>query len=329
MKILFDDRWIGPHGIGRFASEFLKRTSNIERISPSIIKKPSNPFDPVHLSWKISNSTADIFYSPGYNPPLYSKTPFVFTLHDLNHIDVPESKTLLKTQYYEKIIKPAAKKAHAIITISEFSRQRILDWINIPKTKVINASCGVDEHFTTDGAIFKPGYEYLFYIGNRKPHKNLKRLLKAFSISSSHKDFKLIISGYECRQTSLWIKDFSLQNKVFYSGYILDKDLPSYYRGAVATMFPSLYEGFGLPSIESMACGTPVLTSNLGALKEAAGPNTILVDPLRVESIAEGINQIITKFTCTNYSKKPMTTHAKQFSWDKVHRKITTALNNN
>ena len=152
---------------------------------------------------------------------------------------------------------------------------------------------GVGFPFVPDGPKYDPGYPYLLYVGSRKPHKNLPRLLKAYSISGVREDVHLLLSGEPDQHIVAEINRLGLEGYVFFRDLAADGELSDAYRGAVAFIFPSLYEGFGLPPLEAMACGIPVLTSNVCALPEVVSDAAILVDPLTVEDIAAGLVRLV------------------------------------
>lgn len=326
MKVLFDARWIGDHGIGRFASEVLKRLPDVQLLQDGL--SPVNPIDTLWSSVKIAltRPTPDLYFTPGYTPPLWCDIPFIFTIHDLNHIDIPQNSNFLKKLYYQWVILPACHRAFSVLTVSEFSRNRILKWSGLPPERVVNVSVGVDEQFQSVGTRHMPGYEYLLYVGNHKPHKNLPRLLDAFSLSGVQNRVKLIISGYAEPELNQIIRSLNLEQSVIFAGVIPDDALPAFYRGALALIFPSLYEGFGLPALEAMACGTPVITSNTTSLPEVVGDAAILVDPLSINEIAESIERICRDKALRETLRERGLRRATMFSWDDVTIRIKTVL---
>ncbi len=325
LNILVDCRWIGPHGIGRFAVEILKRLPQTRRLTSG--PKPSSPIDPLYLSWILrAKKRPCLFFSPGYNAPLNSPVPFVFTLHDLNHLYASSNSSALKKLFYQMFILPACHRAYKILTVSEFSKIKILEWSNMPDENVIVVGNGVDNKFSAIGPRYNPGYPYLLYVGNRKPHKNIDRLLKAFAQSKLSDDLKLVMSGEPDIDTATLIKELKLEDRVVFVGLIDDDKLPEFYRGAVAFIFPSLYEGFGLPPLEAMACGTPVLTSNVTSLPEVVGDAARMVDPYDVDAIAEGIQRLIGDDNLRKELSQKGLARAKLFSWDRTAELVWSIL---
>lgn len=315
-KILFDSRWIGDHGIGRFAKELQSR---IPGLTPFESRRPPfHPVDPFLLSAALRFRKPRLYFSPGYNCPWRYSGAFIFTLHDLNHLKVQENSSALKRAYYESIIKPACRNATRVLTVSEYSRCEITAWAGVPTDQIVNVGNGVGPQFVADGPRYNPGYSYLLYVGSRKTHKNLVRLLHAYSLSGVRSDVRLIISGVPDKFLASEIHRLGLNADVQFREIQSDQELSSTYRGAVGLVFPSLYEGFGLPPVEAMACGTPVLTSNVCSLPEVVGNAALLVNPLDVSQIAEGIRRLVQDSELRESLRARGVLRAKKFSWEKT-----------
>lgn len=324
MKIYIDERWYGEHGIGRFAKVL---ADNINFIPMKMAGSPSSPWDAISFFFlTLKFSKRDLVFSPGYNAPIFIRTSFVFTIHDLNHIDRNENSSFLKRLYYKWIMRRACRHAKAVLTVSEFSKKRIVDWSGIPASQVINVGNGVDAAYSPSAKVYQPGYPYLLSVSNRKAHKNEPRLIEAFSRASLSEDVRLLLTGEPTSALTKLIERYQLQGRVIFIGRVAEKDLPGLYAGALALLFPSLYEGFGLPVIEAMACGCPVLTSNTTSLPEVAGAAAVLVDPTSVQAIADGISSICTNEPLRIAMIKKGFQQAARFSWDEVVRKTEMAL---
>lgn len=322
--ILYDARWIGNHGIGRFAKELLQRMPGL--IPFQSRRPPFHPIDPILLGAALWRAKPSLFFSPGYNPPLGWSGPFVFTLHDLNHLRVPENSSALKRAYYHYVIRPACHRAPCVLTVSEYSKYEIAEWAKINPSRIVNVGNGVGPAFVPTGAKYDPGYPYLLYVGSHKSHKNLLRLLRAYSVSEVQCDVRLIISGEPEQQLVAEINRLGLHRYVFFKDLSTDEELSAAYRGSVAFVFPSLYEGFGLPPLEAMACGVPVLTSNVCSLPEVVGDAAVLVDPLDIRQIADGIEQLVEHSSLRDELRKKGVLRAKQFSWDETARRTSRCL---
>lgn len=325
MRILADTRWIGSHGIGRFANEVIARLDNVSPIGDQVAKLSLR--DLWWISQEIKRHQPDVYFSPGFNPPLYSRVPFVFTVHDLIHLHVKEEANLVHQLYYAAVVKPALLKANRVLTVSEYSKQQLLIWQpKLAEDRVVVVGNGVSSEFTVHGERHQPGYAYIFYVGNRKAHKNIDRLLQAMRAMPS--DIKLLMSGEPDASTEARVRQLGLDGQVVFAGFIPEESLGAYYRGAVLTVMPSLYEGFGLPALESMACGTPVVVANTTSLPEVVGEAGILVDPYSPEAIAEGMTCILHSSSLQQTLKEKGLTQARQFSWDKAADKVKTILEN-
>ncbi|MBB5608603.1 MULTISPECIES: glycosyltransferase family 1 protein [unclassified Janthinobacterium] len=324
MKIYIDERWIGEHGIGRFANVL---ASKINFTAMNMVGSPSSPLDALRFFFRtLGFSKKDLVFSPGYNAPVFIRCPFVFTIHDLNHIDRNENSSFLKRLYYKWIMRRACRHAQAVLTVSEFSKRRIVDWSGIPAERVINVGNGVGEEYAPSASAYKPGYPYVLSVSNRKAHKNEPRLIEAFSQANISDDVRLLFTGEPTPAVLETIQQYKLQGRVTFVGRVAEADLPGLYRGALALAFPSLYEGFGLPVIEAMACGCPVLTSSTTSLPEVAGDAAVLVDPTSVKAIAEGISSICGDELLRVEMIRKGYLQAARFSWDEVVRKADIAL---
>ena len=215
-------------------------------------------------------------------------------------------------------------KAQAIITISESSKKDIVRHYNISSKKVFVCHPGYDK------SLFKPQSkekieavkkkynivgDYIFYLGTIQPRKNLIRLL---DVVKNLKNIKLVISGKKG-----WLSDKffekvqEMKNKVIITDYAEEKDLPALFSGAKAFVLPSLYEGFGIPVIEAMACGCPAIVSNVSSLPEVVGEAGVLVNPNSTESIKEGIEKVINNNEYAQELSQKGRQRSQKFSWEK------------
>lgn len=322
--IIYDSRWIGSHGIGRFAKEIADRLSFSENYSSK--KNPAGLLSAIELGLWSTHSRGKAVYSPSYIPPLFSDLPFSFTIHDLNHIDVEHNSSLLKRLYYRFIIRPAIKKAYRVLTVSEFSKKRIIDWSGCSPEKVTVVGNGVTAVFNEAAPPMQPGYSYIFCCSNRKGHKNEPRLLQAFKKSELNNKMKLVFSGKPDNDILDLIKKLQLESAIIFTGQVSEEELASWYAGAVITAFPSLYEGFGLPLVESMACGTPIIASNTTCLPEIGGNAGYYVDPLSVVSIAEGLKHLVGDESLRKEMREKGLLRAKLFTWDRSSDLVRDAL---
>jgi glycosyltransferase involved in cell wall biosynthesis len=291
------------------------------------VSNPASPLDSLRLTYALRNlGGKDLFFSPGYNSPLFCASPFIFTLHDLNHIDRPENSSALKRLYYATLLKRACHRAASIVTISEFSRGRIIEWSGVPPEKVLNVGCGVDPAYCPLDEPRALPFSYLLCVSNRKRHKNEFRTVEAFARAGLSAEMKLVFTGNPTDELAEYIERQQVKPRVHFVGVVAEAQLPSLYRGAEALVFVSLYEGFGLPVLEAMACGTPVATANTSALPEVAGDAALLVDPTSVEQIAEAMGRIVNDNYLRQQLRSRGLAQAARFSWAETAARVQKLL---
>jgi glycosyltransferase involved in cell wall biosynthesis len=315
-----DQRWIGNHGIGRFARHVL---GAIDYAPVNLGSNPAAPLD----SWRLARALSglggqDVFFSPGYNTPLFCRSPFVFTIHDLSHIYCPENSSRMIRLYYTTVMKRACRNAARILTVSEFTRSQIINWARLPEEKVVNVACGIDPAYHPEGPTYELPFPYLLCVSNRKKHKNEFRLVEAFAKARLDSGVRLVFTGNAETALMRWIRRHHVAERVIFLGPVAEAELPSVYRGATAMVFPSLYEGFALPVLEAMACSTPVLTSNVTAMPETAGGAALLVSPARVEEIAQAIERIVTDQDLRERLGERGLKRAQRFSWNQTCARV-------
>lgn len=321
--IYYDGRWLGEHGIGRFAAEVKK--IDFDLIDLPINGNPASKFD-VFLLTKFLFRNKGYFFSPGYNSPLFFLRRSVITVHDLNHIDLDYNSSFLKKIYYNFILKRACVKCAKILTVSDFSKKRIIEWSGVNEGKVVVVGNGVSDEFEESGEKHLPGYPYVLVVGNRKKHKNEYLAIKAFLASDISADVKLVLTGDESQELRDLLTLEDAGTRVIFSGRLSNEKLASMYRGAICLLFPSLYEGFGLPVIEAMACGTPVITSNTTSLYEVAGSAACFVEPENIASITHGINLVTGSESYRNELTQRGYVNVKNYTWEKTRNSVLIAL---
>lgn len=310
--LLCDNRWVGPSGIGRFGREVLGRLEGTVPLPPGL--RLFHPLDPFWLGHVIRKMAPRAYFSPGFNPPLGATRPFFFVIHDLNYVNCPENSDVLRRLYFNTLVRTACRRAARVLTVSEYSRAQIIEWARIQPDQVVNVKAGVSSAFSPVGPRYDPGYPYVLYVGNRLAHKNLARLFEAFALAAT--ECKLVLTGAADRDTLGLARSHGIAEQVRFAGVATEEDLAALYRGARVLAFPSLFEGFGLPPIEAMASGTPVLASTATSLPEVAGDAAVLVDPLSVESIADGLARIIRDESLREVLIARGLTRATEYTWD-------------
>ncbi len=249
-----------------------------------------------------------VFYSPSHYAPRFSPVPTVISLMDLWHHRHPEQfdkKDLYQLTKWEGY---SVKKAKHIITISEFSKREIVDIYKLSENRITVAYPGFTNfqfsilNFKSNSNSkilnvknkYKTGNEYFLYLGTLQPKKNIEGLIKAFGFLISN--LSLVIAGkkgWQYEEIFALVKELKLENKVIFTGFINEEDKPYLIAGARAFVFPSFYEGFGIPVLEAMNLGVPVVTSNQASLPEVGGKAAIYCDPGKVESIASAMKKVL------------------------------------
>jgi len=254
----------------------------------------------------------DLVHFPHFNVPLFYRKKFVVTIHDLILLHFPtlRSTTLNPLFYwfkflaYKFVIRSAIRRSEHIITVSNFTKKDILDNYAVAEDKIsvtyeagedfCSLKIGQEKNILKKYGIIKP---YLLYVGNAYPHKNLDKLILEFSqFQNENKDYHLVLVGkedYFYRQLKKFVEERKSKNTIF-PGHISDCDLDVVYRKADLYVFPSLYEGFGLPPLEAMAKGVPVLSSDHPCMREILGDSALFVDAKVKDGLASGIRKIMT-----------------------------------
>src|SRR5204862_4676922 len=263
----------------------------------------------IRIPWALKRERVDLFHAPHYVLPPLVPCKSVVTIHDCIHLMFPQYlPNRLALGYARASIAMAAKRATRVLTVSQSSKRDILRFVSTESDKITVIYNAYDERFGVepreeDVVRVRERYqlhdEFVLYAGNVKPHKNLERLIVAFDLVRTRglDHLKLVLIGDEISRYSALrraVHQHQLHKYVRFLGYLPEETLAVMYRLAGVFVFPSLYEGFGLPRLEAMASGTPVVTSNVSSLPEVAGNAAILVDPYDPQAIADGIRRVMT-----------------------------------
>lgn len=282
---------------------------------------------------KTRKENFDMFYSPSHQGTLFSKKQ-ILTILDLLPLHFPNQHRL--QYYYFKYILPLlARKSAAIITISKSTKQDICKYYGINEDKVFVNYCGYDKaHFNKkDNAIehVKNIYNidgYILMVGPSYPHKNIQTAIQAYEKLNTN--IKLVIAGSGRKGYLMYlrniIKERNLTAKVIFLDYVSYSDLPYLYSAAKLLVFPSLYEGFGLPPLEAMACGCPVVVSNTSSLPEVCGMAACYVDPTRIDDMVNGMNKILTDEEFKYSLIKKGIERVNNFSWHNTAKGILEVM---
>ena len=361
MRIAIDARKLRDFGIGTYIRNILTELSRLDRENEYVVlcrpddvesgeilgrnfrmvpeaARPYSVEEQIRIPLALAREAVDLLHEPHYVLPPLVRCRSVVTIHDCIHLMFPQYLPGRLAHIYAKgSMWSAARKANRILTVSEASKRDILRFFDVPPEKVVVIYNAIDERFLAPAdqermelvkQRFQLDHPFVLYVGNIKPHKNIERLIDAFGRARSRgcpDDVKLVIIGDEIskypalRQS---VHKHKLDKHVRFLGFQPMETLAAFYRLARAFVFPSLYEGFGLPPLEAMACGTPVVTSNVSSLPEVAGGAALLVDPYDAEAIAGGICQALTDEPLRAELIARGHARARSFSWAQSVRKI-------
>ncbi|MEW6094915.1 MAG: glycosyltransferase family 1 protein [bacterium] len=289
-------------------------------------------WEKLHLPIEVIMGKVDVFHQtiPPFPPQLFGKS--IVTLYDLGPKRFPNLLPDKWVSKFEHNILITLKKVDFIISISHHSKNYIIESLKIPEERIRVIYLGVSEkyHPINDKNIlhniqkkYNIDRKYILYVGNLEPHKNILRLIEAFYElkNNTNCEYNLVIVG---KKSGLYeeifkkVKELKLEKDVIFTNEVPEEDLPSLYSGAEVFVLPSLTEGFGLPAVEAMACGTPVIGSNTTSIPEIVKDAGILVNPLNVAEITQAMEQVLSNTTLQNELRKKGIQRAKFFSWDKT-----------
>ncbi|WP_414578368.1 glycosyltransferase family 4 protein [Anabaena sp. CCY 9402-a] len=260
-----------------------------------------------------------LLFSPLPEAPLYSNCRFVVMSHDLIPLRFPKRFSPL-TPYHRYYVPQVLQQAQHIICNSQATANDIIDFYQIPASKITPIPLAHDRtHFCY---LNLPTRNYFLYIGRQDPYKNLHRLIAAFAALPNNDDYELWLAGpTDKRYTPLLqtqIAELGISHQVKFLDYVAYSELPTIINQAIALLFPSLWEGFGFPVLEAMACGTPVITSNLSSLPEVAGDAAILINPYNTAEITAAMQMIAADLALRLHLSTQGIARANQFSWEKT-----------
>ncbi len=360
MRIGIDARRLHDFGIGTYIRNLLRQLARLDRQSEFVVLCQPRDLDalsslgdnfrarPEHartysiaeqitIPLALRRERVDLFHAPHYVLPPLVRCRSVVTIHDCLHLMFPQYLSSRLAPMYARVsITLAARRATRVLTVSESSKRDILRFVDVPADKIDVIYNSYDERFGVepreeDVVRVRERYqlqdEFVLYAGRVKPHKNLERLIEAFDIvrRSGLDHLKLILIGDEIsRYTALRraVHAHQLHKYVRFLGYQPEETLAIMYRLASVFAFPSLYEGFGLPPLEAMASGTPVVTSNASSLPEVVGDAALLVEPRDPHSIADGIRRVLCDQRLRSELRAKGLVRASQFSWETSVRRI-------
>jgi glycosyltransferase involved in cell wall biosynthesis len=345
-KLCIDARMLNHSGIGTYLRMLLPYICNAFDVT--VLGNPEH-LNKLELEAKIINfqspvysideqkqykrviPSTNLFWSPHYNAPLFAGKTYkrIVTIHDVFHLAHFKQLNIKQKVYAKLVINCAAKSSNAIVTVSNFSKNEILKFTGTNEDKISVIYNGVKQKtlIRDIGAIrekYNLPIRYILYVGNVKPHKNLKLLAKAFLKLpvAIQCNYKIVVVGKvdgfitgDSALLNLINNNPLLKQNVIFTGFVAEDDMDMIYASASLFVFPSLYEGFGLPPLEAMLNGCPVLASNQNSLPEVCGEGAEYFDPLNENELAFKIEQVLTDEQKKNIMKNRGTERIKLFNW--------------
>ncbi|MGH0508186.1 glycosyltransferase family 4 protein [Bacillus paranthracis] len=278
---------------------------------------------------KIPSDTT-LFWSPHYNIPLFYKGKLLVTVHDVFHLrkDI-NNNSLVKQIYAKALFNFVSKKADKIITVSDFTKNEYLSYVNEGDRDKVNVIYnGVDTTWYLNKQ--KVETKYMVYVGNVKPHKNLLRLIKAFKSIKDEIPHNLIIigkrDGFITPDNTVLGEAEEIPDRIHFTGYLEDNELREVVASADFLVYPSLYEGFGLPPLEAMACGCPVLASKAASIPEVCKDYVEYVDPYDINDIANGILNLANNDEKKREMSSRGIAYAKSYTWEQCAIEVARCM---
>jgi glycosyltransferase involved in cell wall biosynthesis len=360
VRIAIDARKLRDFGIGTYIRNLLRHLARLDATTEFVVlcreqdcafvtelgenfravTEPSRPYslrEQFAIPLELRRAGANLFHAPHYVLPPMTPCRSVVTIHDCIHLRFPQYlPSRLGYAYARSSLWVAAHRSARVLTVSEASKRDILEYFRVPESKVTVIYNAIDERFHEEPPAdevmrVQERYQltdpFILYAGNIKPHKNLERLIEAFHMvrRGELEHIKLLIIGDEISKYATLrraVHRYKLHKHVRFFGFVPDATLAILYRLARVFVFPSLYEGFGLPPLEAMASGTPVITSNLSSLPEVVGDAAMLIDPYQPDAIAGAMRRVLQDERLRDDMRERGLARVREFSWGRSVKRV-------
>jgi glycosyltransferase involved in cell wall biosynthesis len=360
VRIAIDARKLRDYGVGTYVRNLLRHLGRLDHTTEYVIlcrqadcgmvkdlgpnfravperARPYSLREQLTVPLDLRREEIDLFHAPHYVLPPLTPCKSVVTIHDCIHLRFPQYlPNHFAYAYARTSMWFATHRSNRVLTVSEASKRDILRYFKVPDAKIDVIYNAIDERFgqaahEEEIARVRERYQldgpFVLYAGNIKPHKNLERLIEAFHLirRGPLEHVKLLIIGDEISKYATLrraVHQHKLHKHVRFFGFVPDETLAALYRLARVFVFPSLYEGFGLPPLEAMASGTPVVTSNVSSLPEVVGDAALLIDPYEPESIADAMRRVLTDERLREDLRARGLARAREFSWERSVRRV-------
>jgi glycosyltransferase involved in cell wall biosynthesis len=346
---------LGASGIGRYLSQLVPRLIGRRELAFSLMGRPTEiahqglaeapgaevieadaPIYSLREQWVLWRSVpraTELFWSPHYNIPLAFRGRLLVTVHDVLHLARPEYVQGLHRRAYAKAMFAAlARRASRIVCDSHFTADELARHAGVDPSSIVVVALGVDAGWFEQRAADAPPHPrpYFLCLGNVKPHKNLGAAVDAFARLADELPHDLVVvgrkDGFITGDRRVVERAARLGERVRFTGEVPDDRLGSYLRHAEALLFPSLYEGFGLPPLEAMASGCPVLASSAASLPEVCGDAALYFDPHRVDEIVTQIRRLVSSPALAQELRERGWAQARRFTWERCADETESVL---
>ena len=284
------------------------------------------PWEQAVLPLLTRRDRLDVFHAPVNVAPLLAPCPTVVTVHDLAFLREPGRLPARRRRYLTTMTRASVRRAARVLAVSEYTKNDLLEAFGVPPDRVVVTPLAVDETFSPPSlealAVFRAKHglagPFVLYVGTLEPRKNVPGLLRAFAEIVTEVPHELVLvgaQGWMTEEIDRALSDVRLEGRVRVTGYADDAELPLWYGAADLFVYPPFYEGFGLPPLEAMACGTPVVASAVSSLPEVADDAALLVDPADREALADAMRRVLTDPALAAELRTRGRTRAARCSW--------------
>lgn len=352
MRIGIDARFYGPRmtGIGIYAQELIKNLLKIDKENQYVVflrKKDYDNFpieqknvekvtaeiphysfqEQLFLSSYLKKQNLDLVHFVNFNRPIYYRKPYTVMIHDLTLFYYPPVKNPIIKKMFSLVMNSTVKNASRIIVPSQWGKKDLINFLKVPEEKIEVVYEGFSSGFDPEKdqnkiREIKNKYrikkDYLLYMGQQQPHKNLERLVEALDILIKKQSVQLVIAGKPNRnfhKPEEKVKKLGLEKEVIFTGFVPEDDVAALYSGARAFVFPSLYEGFGIPPLEAMSCSVPVVSSSASCMPEILGDAAHYFDPKNPKNIAQAVLDVLSDSQIRQSLIKKGLKQIKKYNW--------------